>query len=136
MNPLEAASRFVPTLSWLRYILPDRFQHPMETAAVNLSSVSSQNQHRALKSYSIARTGPANAQVNSQVMSFAPVTGSTDSVEVRAVAGSAEAGSVDYSAAAGSRGSRVLLPFQMDVLSSALMDHSIGQHICILGPKV
>lgn len=133
MNPLEAVSRFVPTVSWLRYILPDRFQHPMESASAALSSLSGQNQTLALKSYAILQCASARSQTT---LTFASLAGSNGTVNVHAVAGSDEEISVDFRSMGCSKQGRQLLPFQMNVLSSALMDHSIGQHICILGPKV
>ena len=38
MTPLEVVSRFVPAVSWMADVLPERFSHPMEQAALCLES--------------------------------------------------------------------------------------------------
>ena len=139
---MEAMSRFVPTVSWLRYILPERFQHPIAQAAAALSGKNDASM--VTNSYTITSTQSAEGS-NLSTFAFSPTSSGTISsflgekgdVKVEATAGSSKASGSYYSAndLKPSDSSQQLLPFQQQVLSSMLMDHAIGQHVCILGPK-
>ena len=127
MSPLEVVARFVPTLSWLRHIVPERFQHSLQKAAEELN----QGTPPSTSSYVITSTSSSEGS-DECTLSFA--SGGGGAAVVHCCAGGEAASAVDYSSP--SESLRRLLPFQQQLLSNLLMDHSIGQHVCVLGPKV
>jgi hypothetical protein len=181
MTPLDVVSRFVPTVSWMGDILPERFQHPMQQAAAALSfgqdiraggggggagkgkgkkggDMQRKGSHSAfagsaegckytLTDINIGHSpdGMTTSNSNSASATFTPVSSSSGATAVCLSAPSggksrAQAASTNTKST-GTHTSGVLdqsslLPRQRQVVSAMAMDHTMGQHMCLLGPKV
>jgi hypothetical protein len=125
--PLSALQRCVPAVSPLRYLVPRKFEYTLAEAVANM--------HRAMGELSSLDS----ASVYYSVASIAK--DSESSVNARFEHKSK--GSVVTSCHSGGRDLEPweevkarLLPSQLRVLEDAMLDHAIGKHICILGPKV
>lgn len=124
LTPLETISRYIPCLSHLQYLLPDRF-----TSAIKIAISGLQEGSMKTPSYQFVSSSPSPSNPQLREYRFkSPPLAQKEFVSICFP-------SVD-SLKTHSCEQSTLLPPQSTVLGGMLMDHAIGHHICLLGPKV
>jgi hypothetical protein len=124
LTPFDTISRYIPSINHLQYLLPERF-----TSSVNIA-ISTLQSGRAstMPSYQFASSRPAPNDPQMREYQFNSTSNQKEIVLTYFP-------SLDCSKTFSGQDS-TLLPPQAAVLSGMLMDHSIGHHLCLLGPKV
>lgn len=144
LTPFEALSRFIPSISWMNTLLPERIKsslnvllssfhpdtfednNPRSTYQFTHSLPETNNSHLRVYSFAISPTSSISSIssfINSNLKSDKVVTINFPSENNH---------HVTYSSQKDSQ----LLKSQYQVMSNMIMDHTIGQHICLIGPKV
>ena len=145
MTLQEVIGRYVPSITWMSDVLPDRFRHPIEQISKSMSEKSSMWQ-RNDKSKFCGSSGNCSydlksvnySEQNNERMArvtFSPKSYGADEVEAWAHTGNVQ-DIRKHDAVCENLANSKLLPSQRKLLSVMAMDHAMGQHMCILGPKV
>jgi hypothetical protein len=126
VSALSSLQRCVPAVSPLRHLVPRKYEYTLAEAVANM--------HRA--------KGGSESSDSPSVYSVASISKNSDST-VNARFEHKNKGPVMASCQSGGRDLEPwgdvkarLLPSQLRVVEDAMIDHAIGKHICILGPKV
>jgi hypothetical protein len=125
LTPFEAISRYIPSINHLQYLLPERFTSSLNIAISTLHPESSFK----TPSYEFisSRPAPNNPQLREYRFNSPSLAQKEDVSTFFPSLDSLKTFSGEHS---------TLLPPQSAVLSGMLMDHTLGHHICLLGPKV
>jgi hypothetical protein len=127
MTPLEAVSRFIPSITWLQHLLPDRLKSALNIAMTSLHS----GKQLGTPSYQFLSSTPFANNSQSREFRFQPSHSLLSTLPEISISFPSVDKTKCFVAA-----QLNLLPPQSQVLDRMLIDHTIGQHICLLGPKV
>jgi hypothetical protein len=131
MSPHEALCRYIPSLSFLSYLAPDKLSRSLSSAAQSLISSTASAPVSTYTSYVLkeVRTTASTCHFQYTLQSSSVFSSTGNSVTASQASGGVVESTVLLSTSP-------LLHTQKQVLGNLLMDHAIGQHTCLLGPKV
>jgi hypothetical protein len=117
----------MPSITWLQHLLPDRLKSALMIAVTSLHSGKSS----MVPSYNFLSSKPLPGVTKMREFRFKSSHSILSTVSEISI--SSPSADTTKSFVASQLG---LLPPQLQILDHMLMDHTIGQHICLLGPKV
>ena len=145
LTPFEALSRFIPSLSWMNNLLPERIKSSLNVLLSNFVQETFEDSSPR-STYQFQKSLPSTSNSHMRVYSFTPLSSSSLSSMtlssfiqsnskserfVEMTFPSENINHINYSSQ-----DSLLLKSQFQVMSNMIMDHTIGQHICLIGPKV